>query len=157
MSDRTALTYQAAKLKAANYCAFQERSQQEVRDKLYHWGLHRNDVEHVLTELITEGFLNEERFAIAYARGKHRMNQWGKFKIKQGLKQKSVSEPLIRIALGSLDSDEYRETLRRLLAKKKATLQENNPYKEHVRLVNFGLGKGYERDLISELLSDNQL
>jgi len=155
MKNRPTLTYAVAKLKAANYCSFQERSQQEVRDKLYSWGLHQADVELLLSELILEGFLNEERFAIAYARGKHRMNQWGKYKIKQGLKQKSVSEPLVRAALEQLDPNEYRETLRTLLAKKQDSLQEPDAYKRRHRMINYGLGKGYEQDLIIELLSDN--
>src|SRR5690606_32650010 len=97
--NKTPLTYTAAKLKASNYCAFQERSQQEVRDKLYEWGLHKEEVENLLVDLIQEGFLNEERFAMAYARGKHRINKWGVHKIRQGLKLKSVSPPLIQSAL----------------------------------------------------------
>lgn len=151
------MTYAAAKLKAANYCAFQERSQQEVRDKLYAWGLHRQEVENLISELISEGFLNEERFAIAYARGKHRINKWGKHRIRQGLKQKSVSDPLIRLALDSLDLDEYQTTLADLLAKKQRSLTENDDFKRRYRMVQYGLSKGYEHDLIIELLSDNRL
>lgn len=75
-----------AKLKAARFCAYQERSQQEVRDKLYEYGLHYNDVEELLSELIVEGFINEERFARAYVRGKFKMKKWGRHKILQGFK-----------------------------------------------------------------------
>ncbi len=85
--------------KAEHYCAYQERSQQEVRDKLYEWGLYSNVVERVITELIAGNFLNEERFANAYTRGKFNQKGWGKNKIKQGLKFKRVSDPLIKKAL----------------------------------------------------------
>ena len=81
-----------ALLKAADYCAYQERSQQEVRDKLYGYGLHHDEVEENLSELITQGYLNEERFAKAYAGGKFRIKGWGKRKILQGLKQHRISE-----------------------------------------------------------------
>lgn len=151
------LSYVAAKAKAQSYCAFQERSQQEVRDKLYFWGLKYLDVENLLAELIADGFLNEERFALAYAGGKHRIKKWGKYKIKQGLKQKSVSEPLIRSALNSLDPDEYRENLFGLLQKKAALLSEKDPYKRRLKLQHYALGKGYEQTLIIELLNDNEL
>lgn len=157
MTRETTLTYSAAKAKAENYCAFQERSQQEVRQKLYAWGLEYLEVENLLAELINEGFINEERFAIAYAGGRHRMKKWGKYKIRQGLKQKAVSEPLIRIALQSLDPEEYRENLLELLVKKAGTLSEKDPFKRKMKLQNYALGKGYEQSLTIELLNDNEL
>lgn len=158
MEEQTkTLTFTAAKAKAMHYCAYQERSQQEVRDKLYAWGLHREEVENLLTELILENFLNEERFAIAYAGGKHRVNKWGRHKIKQGLKLKAVSDPLIRTALNSLDETEYQQNLQELLDKKAASLRETHPYKRRQKLVNYVLSKGYESDLIFETLNDKDL
>lgn len=151
------LTFTAAKAKAMHYCAYQERSQQEVRDKLYAWGLHREEVENLLTELILENFLNEERFAIAYAGGKHRVNKWGRHKIKQGLKLKAVSDPLIRAALNSLDEAEYIQNLQELLEKKATSLRETDPYKRRQKLVNYVLSKGYESDLIFETLNNKDL
>src|SRR5579872_6681533 len=93
--------------KAEHYCAYQERSQQEVREKLYEWGLHPAGVENVIMHLVEGGFLNEERFANAYTIGKFRQKGWGRIKIKQGLKFKKVSEPLIKKALNSIDGDDY--------------------------------------------------
>ena len=78
---REPLDYKSAVQKAADYCAYQERSQQQVRDKLYDYGLHSDQVEEALSELIQQGFINEERFAIAYAGGKFRMKGWGRKKI----------------------------------------------------------------------------
>ncbi len=81
---RKRLDPKTAKLKAADFCAYQERSQQEVRDKLYTYGLHEEEVEEVITELIIDGFISEERFAKAYAGGKFRIKGWGRRKIIQG-------------------------------------------------------------------------
>src|SRR5476651_1731742 len=101
----------AARAKAEHYCAYQERSQQEVRDKLYEWGLYPNAVENVIVQLIDGNFLNEERFANAYTRGKFNQKGWGKIKIKQGLKFKKVSDVLIKKALNSINGDDYLQTL----------------------------------------------
>jgi regulatory protein len=98
--------------KAGHYCAYQERSQQEVRDKLYEWALWPSAVENIIAKLIEGGFLNEERFAKAYATGKFRQNAWGKMKIKQGLKLKRVPDVLIKKALNNINYDDYLETLR---------------------------------------------
>lgn len=140
--------------KAESYCAFQERSQQEVRDKLYDWGLHKNQVEQIITELILDNFLNEERFAFAYAGGKHRIKKWGRFKIKQGLRMKAVSDPLIVTALAQLDPDEYLENLRGILLKKNTQIKEVNDFKRYQKLVNFAMMRGYEVDLIQDVLKE---
>ena len=155
--SRKKLTPQQARSKAEAYCAYQERSQQEVRDKLYLWGLHRADVEEVIAGLITDNFLNEERFAMAYASGKFRINGWGRQKIKQGLQQKAVSTPLIRQALANLDEQEYREKLVDLLRSKARLEKESHPLKRKNKLVRYAFGRGYESELIYELLNDNDL
>lgn len=156
-NPRSVLTPEQAKARAQSYCAYQERSQQEVRDKLYGWGLHRADVEALIADLIADNFLNEERFALAYASGKFRMKGWGRQKIKQGLQLKAVSPPLIRIALASLDGREYERQLQRLLTEKARTETETNTYKRKHKLMRYALGKGYEGDLILQLLNDNDL
>jgi regulatory protein len=87
---------QAAYAKAEHYCAYQERSQQEVRDKLYEWDLKPAEVENIIIRLIENNYVNEERFAKAYVRGKFNQKGWGRIKIKQGLKQKRVPDGLIK-------------------------------------------------------------
>src|SRR4029079_8694380 len=116
--------------KAKKYCSYQERSQQEVRDKLYEWGLHRNEVEQAIAELVSENYLNEQRFAIAYAGGKFRMKEWGRIKIKLALKQKKVSDYCIRKALDEISSRDYKKTLNKLLSKKNKEVKESNPLKK---------------------------
>ncbi|MGY0037761.1 regulatory protein RecX [Pedobacter sp. NJ-S-72] len=97
--SKPALDKRSALVKAESYCAYQERAQQEVRNKLYDWGLRHDDVEEVITELILNNFLNEERFANAYVSGKFNIKKWGKIKIKQGLKLKKIPEKMITKAL----------------------------------------------------------
>ena len=102
-------------VKAESYCAYQERSQQEIRNKLYDWGLHQQDVEQIISELISENFLNEERFAMAYTLGKFRIKAWGKLKIKQGLRLKGVPEKLIAKSLNAIVGEDYYSKLEVIL------------------------------------------
>jgi len=143
--------------KAGHYCAYQERSQQEVRDKLYEWGLWPAAVENIIVKLIGDGFLNEERFAKAYATGKFRQKAWGKIKIKQGLKLKKVPDVLIKKALNGINYDDYLETLRIIIEKKSTILNESNAYKRRYKLQQYALGRGFESDLITEVLKDSEL
>jgi len=144
-------------LKAASYCAYQERAQQEVRDKLYEWGLHQEDVEEIISQLISDNFLNEERFAIAYTLGKLRIKSWGKIKIKQSLKLKRVSDPLIKIAFSKIDLDEYEDKLHDLLDKKQLSLKDKDVYILKNKLFQYALSRGFESDLISSLLKEKGL
>lgn len=151
------LDKRTAKSRLENYCAYQERSQQEVRDKLYSYGLHSSEVEDVLCDLISANFLNEERFANAYALGKFRIKHWGKLKIKQGLKFKRVGDNLIKKALNQINDDDYQQTLRDLLEKKDALLKETDTFKRRQKLVLYGISKGYEKDLIFDCLNSSDL
>lgn len=147
-------TYAEAKGKAMAYCAYQERSQQEVRDKLYEYGLHQDEVENLIVELIGENFINEERFAKAYAGGKFRMKQWGRHKIQQGLKQHRISEYCLRKGMAEIDPDEYYNTLLGLISKKNESLNEKNLFSLKTKLARYGIGKGYEQDLVWEAISE---
>ena len=142
--------------KICKWCAYQERSQQEVRDKLYDYGLHRDEVEPMISRLITENFLNEERFAIAFAGGKFRQLGWGKTKIKHALKLKKVSEYCLRKALASLDDTQYRSTLSQLLFKRAAAEKEKNPVRRNYKLAQYAVSRGFESDLVRELLKSEE-
>lgn len=148
---------QKATAKAEHYCAYQERSQHEVRSKLYEWGLHKRDVEEIISQLIQLNFINEERFTMAYVLGKFRIKAWGKMKIKQGLRLKKVPDKMIVKALQHIDGDEYSQTLLSLLEKKSATIAEKNPHKKHDKLMQYAMGKGYEGDLVKDILKDNTI
>ena len=144
----------AAMEKAEHYCAYQERSQQEVRNKLYEWGLWSDAVENIISQLITDNYLNEERFAKAYARGKFKQKGWGKAKIKQGLKFKQVPDVLIKKALLSIADDDYLQMLHKVLAKKAKTVSEKDPFKRNYKLQQYAMSRGYESDLIANVLRE---
>ena len=154
---RKPLSPEKAHAKAESYCAYQERSQQEVRDKLYDWGLYSTQVEQLISTLIQDNFLNEERFANAYAQGKLRIKGWGKNKIAQGLKFKQVSVPLVKKALKNLNETEYLEKLKEVLDKKQETIKEKTTYQKNFKLVKYALSRGFERDLIFFMLKDSEL
>lgn len=143
-----------ALIKAEKYCAYQERSHKEVRDKLYSFGLFKIDVEKIITQLITSGFLNEERFAKAFAGGKFRMKKWGRKKIEAELKKKDVSKNCIRIGLKEIDETEYRKTLSDLVKKKNKSMMELNAFKRRSKLALYVIGKGYEPELVWSYLMD---
>lgn len=151
------LDRKAALAKAEHYCAYQERSQQEVRDKLYEWGLWSNDVEETIAELIQTNFLNEERFAAAYVSGKFNIKGWGRIKIKQGLKLKKVPDKMIANALKAINYDDYLGVILESAEKKLKTITEKDIYKRKYKLVNYLLTKGFENDLILEVLKNNNL
>ena len=104
--------------KAKSYCAYQERCHKEVSDKLYSWRLNTDEIDYIIDHLIQESYLNEERFAIAFAGGKFRIKHWGRKKIVTKLKEKRVSEYCIKKALEEIDDKEYIITLHRLIEKK---------------------------------------
>lgn len=135
--------------KIKQYCAYQERCHSEVRDKLYSFGLHKNEVEEIIFTLITENYLNEERFAIHFAGGKFRMKQWGKAKIKRALKLKQVSDYCIRKALKEIPAEEYKKVFLKLAEQKLKTLKsEKNIFIKKRKLQDFLLQKGFENEII---------
>jgi regulatory protein len=111
----------------------------------------------VIVQLIAGNFLNEERIANAYARGKFNQKGWGKNKIKQGLKFKKVSDPLIKKALQSINGDDYLRMLHKVIEKKAAILSEKEPYKRRYKLHQYALSRGYEGDLIADVLKNSDL
>ena len=147
-------TYSEAKVKAMAYCAYQERSQQQVRDKLYEYGLSPDEVENMIADLISENFLNEERFAKAYAGGKFRIKQWGRYKIKKGLQQHRISEACIRKGMNEIDPEDYYNTLKSLLEKKESLLSEKDPFTLKNKLARYALGKGFEQDLVWDAINE---
>ncbi|WP_225871306.1 regulatory protein RecX [Pedobacter cryotolerans] len=151
------LDKKTALLKAESWCAYQERSQQEARNKLYEYGLHQNEVEDLITELIVTNFLNEERFAMAYVSGKFNIKKWGKIKIKQGLKLKKVPDRLIQKALNSIDGDKYLANILATAEKKLKVLAEKDPLKKKYKLITYLQSKGFEKDLIFDVLKANNL
>ena len=129
------------------YCAYQDRCHQEVRKKLMEMGVYPDWREEVIVELIQENFLNEERFARSFARGKFRMKQWGKLRILRELKQRDISEYCIRKAMDEIEEEDYLKTLQLLIEKKANQLKETDSYKKRNKIVQYLLQRGYESAL----------
>lgn len=136
-----------------HYCKYQERCHSEVRNKLYELGYNTEDVEQQLTELIEKGILSEERFAIAFARGRWRMKQWGRVKIKQQLKLRKISDYCIKKGLAEIDGIEYEKVMDKLASKKVAELKsEKNIFIRKAKVYRYLIQKGYEQDIVREWL-----
>ena len=158
MLQRKQLTKEQAYQKLKHYCAYQERCHAEAKEKLYSFGLYKQQVEELLSQLIEENYLNEERFAIQFAGGKFRMNQWGRIKIKQALKQKQVSEYCIRKALDEIDEAYYEKILQKLAAKKWNTVKGPgiSRFVKMSKTSNYLLQKGFEPPLIKRAIQGLQ-
>ncbi|MEO7992498.1 MAG: regulatory protein RecX [Chryseolinea sp.] len=137
-----------AKQKIFRYCAYQERCHSEVRNKLYEYGLYRPDIDNIISFLITEGFLNEERFAKAYAGGKFRIKQWGKLKIQLELELRGLTKNCIKIGLKEIDDADYTKTLEGLILKKQSQLDEENKFVLRDKIAQYVIQKGYEPELV---------
>lgn len=151
---RKRLTPQESFVRISRYCAYQERSHLEVRRKLFSYGLFPSEVDELLTRLITDGFLNEERFAKAFAGGKFRMKKWGRYKIKKALESHGLTTRCIQRGLNEIDSASYSKTLTNLLVKKLGSLKEENPLKKRQKAGTFAIGKGYEPERVWTILKE---
>ena len=151
------LTPKEAFLKLAAFCAYQERCYQEIYQKLEEWKIEQDDHHAIVTLLEEENFLNEKRFAESYTRGKFSYKKWGKRKIRYGLLQKNISEKMIQDAFHSeIDDKEYFATLVEVLEKKWSDLleTEDDDFKKIVKATNYALQKGFENELIREILEN---
>lgn len=140
--------------KLRQYCAYQERSHAEVQQKLWDLGIQRNAHDEILSLLIEEDYLNEERFAKAFAGGKFRMKDWGKKKIYYALREKKVSEYNIKLAMKEIDESTYKKTLYALAEKKYRLLKEEQYLVRKKKTIDYLLQKGYEMEMITLVLQE---
>lgn len=147
-------TEQQGKQEAMVYCSKEERTQKDVFEKLLKWGLTAEEADNVLASLISDNFINEERYARLYAKSKFHQNKWGKTKIRFYLSQKGLSKKCIEKGLEEIDDKEYYEICL-LLAKQKFNSLSGNgdllPIKRK-KAVIFLNGKGFEFDIINKTL-----
>lgn len=136
------------------YCAYQERCHREVKEKLYALGVWKRDHDEIIATLIEENYLNEERFAIAYAGGKFRIKGWGRVKIKYELKQKRVSEYCIKKALKQIDESDYIAKLTKLATEKYQSLKGEQYLIRKKKTIDYLVGRGFELDLINFVISE---
>jgi regulatory protein len=155
MLQKKRLTPDQAYQKIKHYCSYQERSHAEVKEKLYSFSLYKTEVETLISRLIEEDYLNEERFAKMFAGGKFRMKQWGKVKIKYELKQRQVSEYNIKKGLKEIPEEDYVSTFKKLFEQKLTALksEKNIPTRKR-KILDHLLQKGYEREMIMGKLNE---
>lgn len=140
--------------KLRHYCAYQDRSHKEVKEKLYSYGLNKQEVEESISLLIEDDYLNEERFAQSFARGHFRSKQWGRVKISYELKMKGVSAYCIQKGLKEIDEEEYEQTLKAVIAKKAESLPKTEKnYIIRQKVAAYAMQKGFEGPLIQRFLS----
>ncbi len=142
------MTYKQALVKAAAYCAYQERTQHQVRTKAREWELEPDEVEELVAEMVTQKFVDEERYARSYVRGKYAARRWGRRLLVQGLREQKLSEYCIRAGMSEIDPDVYWEKLLELAAKKvRGVAGESHPMKRKAKVLAYLASKGYESDL----------
>ena len=146
-----------AREKIQSYCAYQERCHMEVTMKLKSWGLIQEAIDLLIVELIQFNFLNEERYARSFARGKFRIKKWGKLKIRMALKKRDINFKCIDLSMLEIDDKTYLITLKELLQKKNDILKETNSYKRKMKLIRYLVNRGYEYDLIHDALVELKL
>ena len=134
--------------KMQRYCAFQERCHSEVRQKLLEISVYGDTLEEIIAELIADNYLNEERFARAYARGKFRTKSWGRNRIKQELQMRRVSDYCIRKGLEEINEEDYLATLEKVIAKKLEELRGEDHFTAQQKTAQYAMRKGYKSELI---------
>ena len=154
MQHKKTYTVEEAKKALENYCVYQDRCHKEVEEKLHKMGMIPQACEVIILHLMEHNFLNEERFSKSFARGKFRIKKYGKVRITQELKFRNISEYNIKTALKEIDGKEYIETLYALSSQKWENTKESNFYKKKKKVADFLLRKGYESNLIYEVLSE---
>lgn len=147
------MDYDAALKRAAALCSSQEQCTSSIRKKLDSWNISAQDAEKIILALSREKFLDDQRYASFYVRDKFRFNSWGKIKLRVMLSQKEIPGPAIEEALNQLDPDLYKETCARLISEKAATIKETNQFKRKGKLFRFAAQRGFESDLIHQILS----
>lgn len=147
-------TYSLEELKGKMeaYCAYQDRCHKEVEEKLRAYDLIPEAREMILLHLLEEGFLNEERFARSFARGKFRIKKWGRMRIERELRSRDISSYNIKQGLSEIDSDDYEQTLIELAEKKFQQTPEKHPLKKRKKVADFLLRRGFESQKVYGIL-----
>lgn len=148
------LSQELAFEKLKRYCRYQDRCHSEVRTKLLSLKIYGEDLEEVITELIKDDYLNEERYARSYARGKFRLKKWGRIKIKQNLFQKRISSYCIKKGIEEIEEEAYLETLRQVI---RSAILKYDSYDDLIqkdKTIKYATSRGYEANLIFKIIKE---
>lgn len=139
------------------FCAYQERCHEEVVAKLQTMKMDSNEIDQIMVHLIAENFLNEERFACSFARGKHRIKHWGKIRITNELKFRNISQNLINTALKEITPEEYLETFHALAERHWESIRETNTLKKRKKFCDYMLRRGFESNLVYDKVNELEI
>jgi regulatory protein len=151
------LLYKTALSKAMALCSRKECCCNDIHSKLMSWGIGTNDSEKIISTLLKEKFIDERRYASAYARDKFIYNKWGKIKIGSNLKLKKIPSDIIKQSLESIDYESYRKMIVNLLTLHRKKVKAKNQYDMKAKLMRFGLSKGFESSLLYEILGEEEV
>ncbi len=149
------MTYEELLHKAASFSSLQERCILETKEKLQKMEADEAQIRKIIKRLIDEKFIDEERFAKAYAKDKFRFNKWGKLKISLALKEKKISSEHIQLALDQIEDKEYLETAQELIQAKNKGLKYKNEFDRKGKLARYLLQKGFESNLVFRIIPDD--
>ena len=153
-NNQKSYTVDEALQKLMHFCAYRDRSQKEVEDKLDSLRMIPEAKEKIIIKLMDDGFLNEERFARSFVRGKFRIKKWGRIKITQELKKRGISSPIIKLGLSEINEMDYLKSLYEIAEKKLERIDEPNAFKKKGKLADHLLRKGYETSLVFNCVND---
>jgi regulatory protein len=145
--------FKTALTKAMALCSHREYCCEDIRVKLNSWSVGERDAEKILVNLIKENFINEKRYSEAFVKDKFRYNKWGKVKIRANLRMKKIPSDVINSALNSIDNELYKKTLEELLTIHRRSVKVKNQYDLKGKLLRYGLSKGFESELLYDILS----
>ncbi|HCE55131.1 MAG TPA: recombinase RecX [Lutibacter sp.] len=151
-NEKTYTVDEATKL-MENFCAYQERCHKEIEQKLHDLQMIPEAKEKIILHLLQHNFLNEERFSKAFARGKFSIKKWGRIKIVNELKFRNISPYNIKTALKEIDDIDYLKTLKKIAEKKWVLIKEPNAFKKRSKMLNYLSSKGYESEIIYEVMN----
>ncbi|HFS67658.1 MAG TPA: RecX family transcriptional regulator [Flavobacteriia bacterium] len=150
-NNDTYLSYEDAKLKMEKFCIYQDRCHFDVEKKLRTLQVSQDSSNQIIMDLIQDDFLNEERFAKNFVRGKFNQKKWGKTKLTFELKKRAVHENLIKNALTEIDLEEYHQVIKTQYQKKEASIKETNSFLKRKKVISYLLNRGFEYALIKEV------
>ena len=156
MQNNKVYTVKEATERIHSYCAIQDRCQWDVERKMKEWGISDEIIENILTDLILNKFVDEERFSESFCRGKFRIKRWGKVKIKNELKIKKISKNCIDKGLLQIKNEEYMEVLKYLYIKKRNSLKDTNQFIRKGKIAKHLQQKGFESNMIWELINKDK-
>ena len=151
---KKSLTKEHVLQKLRFYCRYQQRCQSEIKEKLFELGVNKKDHDEIMSELIKENSVNDERFALAFASGRFKLKQWGRKKIQQGLKEKRVSDEIAQRALDQINKKEYGAILNKLARERYAALKHEQHFVRKKKTMDYLMQKGYEIDLVKDAVNN---